>query len=111
MMKKLCLASLFAVSLAGCDAAGEIAGEAIDNEIRTQVANQCETVASNAGVVAERITAVCECTADTFIDDPELTADDIRPARIEEIVNDCTSSTAESAAEPANETPAEDSSV
>jgi len=78
-----------ALILTGCDAASQIAGEAVEGEMRNAVAGQCEQVAENAGIVAGRVGDVCRCTADAFIDDPELTIEDISRANIEAIVNDC----------------------
>ncbi|MBH5322225.1 hypothetical protein [Aurantiacibacter sediminis] len=108
MLRVIGSAALFAAALTGCDAASEIAGDALDNEIRSQIANQCQAVAEGAGVVADRLTEVCDCTAQTYIDDPDLTADDITPARIEEIVNECTQQTGDMNDAPAEETPAEE---
>ncbi len=83
-----------ALALAGCDAATQIAGEAVQGEVRNAVAAQCEQVAENAGIVAGRVAEVCQCSADTFMADSDLTLDDVSRERIEGIVNACAKSTA-----------------
>ncbi len=85
---------LLAGALAGCDAATQIAGEAVEGEVRNVVAAQCEQIAENAGVVAARVTEVCQCSADTFMADPDLTLEDATPGNVEGIVNACAASTA-----------------
>ena len=107
MNAKLIIPAVILLPLSACDAASEIAGDALNSEIRSQVVAQCEAVAENAAIVADRITAVCECSANTFMDDPELTVNDIRPERIEGIVNDCARETGE----PNSAETAEESSV
>ncbi|MFC3100704.1 hypothetical protein ACFODK_07380 [Altererythrobacter lauratis] len=84
---------LCAVSLAGCDAAADIAGDAIRAEARNAVIQQCQQASQEAGIVAGRIASICECSADTFLADQSFTAADIDPARLEEILNGCVART------------------
>ena len=84
---------LFAGSLTACDAATQIAGEAIEGEVRNVVATQCEQIAENMGIVAGRVSEVCRCSADTFMDDPDLTLEDATRENVEGIVNACTART------------------
>ncbi len=94
-------------SLSGCDAATQIAGDAVKGEVRNVVVAQCEQIAQNAGVVAARVTEVCQCSADTFMADPDLTLEDATPAKVEGIVNDCAASTSETNADSTKTSPAE----
>ncbi len=84
---------LLAGALSGCDAATQIAGDAVQGEVRNAVAAQCEQIAQNAGVVAARVTEVCQCSADRFMADPDLSLDDATPGNVEAIVNACAAST------------------
>ncbi len=86
--------ALAMLALTGCDAAQQIAGEAMQGEVRNAVAAQCEQVAEGAGIVAGRVTEVCRCSADTFMADSDLTLEDVSRERIEGIVNACAKSTA-----------------
>ncbi|OBX20520.1 hypothetical protein A9995_02080 [Erythrobacter sp. QSSC1-22B] len=98
---------LLAGALSGCDAATQIAGEAVEGEVRNVVAAQCEQVAQNMGVVAARVSEVCQCSADTFMADPDLTLEDATPANVEGIVNACAASTRETNADSTETLPAE----
>ena len=80
---------LCAVSLAGCDAASQIGGDVVQGEVRNAVAAQCQQVAEGAGIVAGRVAEVCQCAADTFMADSDLTLEDVSRTRVEGIVNDC----------------------
>lgn len=84
---------LLAGSLSGCDAATQIAGEAVQGEVRNVVAAQCEQIAQNAGLISARVAEVCQCSADRFMADPDLTLEDATPANVEGIVNACAAST------------------
>ena len=81
-------------TLTACDAATQIAGEAVQGEIRNAVALQCQEASQGAGIVAGRVAEVCECTADSFMADRQLTLDDVSRERIEGLVNQCTARTA-----------------
>ena len=76
-------------SLAACDAATQIAGDAVQGEMRNAIASQCQQVAEGAGIVAGQVAQVCECSAETFMADPDLTLEDVSRERIEGIVNEC----------------------
>lgn len=76
-------------SLTACDAATQIAGEAVEGEVRNAIAGQCQQVAEGVGIVAGQVAQVCECSADTFLADPDLTLGDVSRERIEGIVNEC----------------------
>ncbi|WP_338244143.1 hypothetical protein [Aurantiacibacter hainanensis] len=93
MKLPIVLLVLGTVSLSGCDAASDIAGDALEGELRNAVTAQCQQVAENASIAAPRISQVCECVADTYIEDPDLTLDDISRERVTSIVNDCAAST------------------
>lgn len=89
MRTQALLAVAAACTLAACDAVSQIAGEAVTGEARNMVAAQCQQVAGGAGIVAGRVTEVCQCAADSLMADPDLTPADISRARVEAIVNDC----------------------
>lgn len=93
MLRKSLALVLVAGSLAGCDAATQIAGEAVEGEVRNAVAAQCEQMAESTGIVAARVAEVCQCAAETFMDDPDLTLEDATRENLEGIVNACTAST------------------
>ena len=93
MRTSLILPILAAVSLAGCDAATQIAGEAVQGELRNAVIAQCQQASEGAGIAAGRVAEVCACAAQTYVEDPDLTLDDITRERIEGVINDCTSQT------------------
>ena len=93
MPKKTLAIALCALSLAGCDAATQIAGEAVEGEVRNAIAAQCEQVAESTGIVAARVAEVCQCSADTFMADPDLTLEDVTRENVEGIVNACARST------------------
>ena len=79
--------------LAGCDAATQIAGDAVQEEVRNAVSAQCLQISDGTGLVAGRVVEICECAADTYVNDPDLTLDDISRERVEGIVNDCAART------------------
>ena len=108
MLRKSLALVLLAGSLAGCDAATQIAGEAVQGEVRNAVAAQCEQVADGAGIVAARVAEVCQCSADTFMADPDLTLDDVTRERVEGIVNACAERTAPANGNTANAVTAEE---
>ncbi|GGD54745.1 hypothetical protein GRI62_03915 [Erythrobacter arachoides] len=95
------------VSLPGCDAATQIAGDALEGEIGNAVTAQCLQVAESAGIVAGRVAQVCECTANAFVTDPDLTIEDASPQRIEGIVNQCATETGGAAGSVSDTLPAE----
>ena len=76
-------------SLSACDAATEIAGDAIAAEARSQYLAQCESVAESVGIPAERVTTACDCTADDFANDLAEGQLQIDRARIEEVLKIC----------------------
>ena len=78
-----------ALALASCDAATQIAGDAVQGEARNMVAAQCQQATEGAGIIAGRVAEVCRCAADTFMADRDLSPADISRERIETIVNDC----------------------
>lgn len=78
-----------ALALAGCDAATQIAGDAVQGEARNLVAAQCQQVSEGAGIVAGRIAEVCACAADTFVAERDFNPANINRARVEAIVNEC----------------------
>ena len=89
-MTKVAICALAVFALSGCDMASEMAGDAIKGEVRTQYIERCQGVAESAGIAAERISAACECSADTFAED--FAADgslDIDRARIEDVLRMC----------------------
>ena len=93
MLKPRLTAAIAAVLLAGCDAATEIAGDTFEGEARNAISAQCQQISESAGIAAGRIAEVCECSADTFLADPDLTLADVSRERIEGIVNDCAATT------------------
>ena len=93
MIRRAALVALAALSLAGCDAATQIAGDAVQSQVRNTVAAQCEQMSENAGIVSARIAEVCQCSADTYMADADLTLDDVTRERVEGIVNACAEST------------------
>ena len=107
-MSKVFLAGFAMLALAGCDAATQIAGDAVEGEVRTAVVDRCQQFADNAGIVADRINAVCECSADRFLADEDLTLADVNRENIEGIVNQCAADTAPGAGGATDTTPAEE---
>ena len=101
MFKRAILLSVGVLGLAGCDAATQIAGDAVEGEARNAIVAQCEQVSANAGIAAGRVSQVCQCSADTFLADPDLTIDDVSRERLTAIVNACAEKTS---AEPAGST-------
>ena len=93
MLRNSFALALVAGSRAGCDAATQIAGEAVQGEMRNAVAAQCEQMAESAGIVGARVAEVCQCSADTFMADPDLTLEDVTRENVEGIVNGCARST------------------
>ena len=108
MLGKSLALMLVAGSLADCDAAKEIAGDAVAGEVRNAVAAQCEQMAGSAGIVGARVAEVCQCSADTFMADPDLTLEDVTRERVEGIVNDCAERTGAAAGNAADTTTAEE---
>ncbi|WP_067677536.1 hypothetical protein [Tsuneonella dongtanensis] len=96
------------LALAGCDAATQIAGDAVQGEMRNAVTAQCQQAAEGAGIVAGRVAEVCECAVQTFVADKDLNLDDISPTRIEGIVNQCAAQTGGSTTEAEQTMPAEE---
>ena len=97
-MKRLIMPLLAIAMLGACDAASDIAGEAIKGEVRTQYIAQCESVAEGAGIAAPQISAACECSADDF--EQDFAADgqlEINPDRIEEVLKTCVQESGEAA--------------
>ena len=88
----LALAPLLLVA-AGCDAATEIAGDALESELRSGVVMQCEQVAEGAGVASARVAAVCQCSADKFVAEGVPAMSDITPDRLRGIVDACVAQT------------------
>lgn len=89
MFAKPMAAIMAFAALAGCDAATQIAGDAVQAEARNAVTAQCSQVAEGAGIVAGRVAAVCECAVQTFVADANLTLEGVSRARIQGIVNQC----------------------
>ena len=87
------LLALCTMPLAACDAATEIAGDAIRTETRNTIVDQCQQMSENAGIAANRVASVCECTADAFLADESFSMADIDPSRLEGLVNTCTAQT------------------
>ena len=98
-IRTIMVLGLAAASLAGCDAATTIAGDAVRAETRNAVVAQCQEAAQGAGIVAGRIGSVCECSADAFLADEPFSMADLDPARLEEILNSCVAQTGPSAAD------------
>ena len=74
-----------ALALASCEA-GEPQTE---SAFRAELIGQCERGAANAGVAAERIPGVCECSADRLIEGGATDLAAIDRARVEEILSIC----------------------
>lgn len=80
---------LIALSLAGCDAATELAGDAIKDQIRTEFVNQCEQIAQDNGIASENVGPACECAADDLAEDAADGSLEVNQARIEELLRSC----------------------
>jgi len=93
MITRIIVFGVAALALAGCDAATQIAGEAVQGEVRNAIDAQCRQVAEGAGIVASRVADVCGCTVETFLADGDVSLADVSPAKVEEIVNRCARST------------------
>ena len=88
-MYRFALLPIALIGLAGCDAATEMAGDAIAAEVRTQYLAQCEGVAESAGIASANVAAACECSADNFATDLAEGELQIDTARIEEVLKTC----------------------
>ena len=88
-MKRIALALTALASLTACDAATELAGSALAEELRTQYIARCEGVAENIGIASENVTSACECSADDFAKDMSDGELQIDQARIEEVLKTC----------------------
>jgi hypothetical protein len=93
-MSRVSLLSLpVLLAVGGCEAASEIAGDTLESELRSVVVAQCEEVASSAGIAAGRVSAVCQCSADKFKADTNLTIGDVSRERLQGIVEACVAQT------------------
>ncbi len=90
--KHLFVASMLA-SLAGCDMATEIASDTLETEVRGAVQLQCQEFAAGAGIAAGRVAAVCQCSADKFVADRQLSVSAISRERLRTIVEGCVAQT------------------
>ncbi len=79
--------------LGSCDAATEIAGDTLQGEMRRGVVVQCQQVAEGAGIAAGRVSAVCQCAADTFMADGPPSLADINREKLQGIVDACVAQT------------------
>ncbi|EAQ30553.1 hypothetical protein NAP1_07235 [Erythrobacter sp. NAP1] len=96
-----------ALALTACDAATEMAGDAIKDQIRTEVVSQCEQIAQDNGITSENVTPACECAADRLAEDASDASLDINRETIEELLRTCSASAAgEADAAPAEAPPA-----
>lgn len=93
MLKRLPLLVVLPLTLAACDVATEIAGDTLEAESRRAVVAQCAQVADGTGIAADRVGAVCECSADTLVADGAPSLSDINRARLESIVRACVAQT------------------
>jgi hypothetical protein len=89
MIPRAALIVVAITGLAGCDAATQIAGDAVQGEARSLMAAQCQQVSESAGIVAGRVAEVCECATDTFVAQRDFNPTNINRGRVEAIVNDC----------------------
>ncbi|MGI8944488.1 MAG: hypothetical protein ACR2FJ_09730 [Qipengyuania sp.] len=108
MLKRAILLPLCVLSLAGCDAATQIAGETVEGEARSAIAAQCRQFSEGAGIAAGRIAEVCQCSADTVMADPDLTLADMSRERLEGIVNECAARTGPASGKETATTPTEE---
>ena len=81
------------LTLSGCDAAKEIAGDTLEAELRNTIVMQCEGVAEGAGVAAGRVSAVCQCSADKMTAEGVPTMADVTPQRLQGIITACVAET------------------
>ncbi|MHA7818693.1 MAG: hypothetical protein ACX930_03485 [Erythrobacter sp.] len=78
-----------ALSLAGCDAAADLAGDAIKDQIRTEFVNQCEQIAQDNNIASENVGPACECAADDLAADAADGSLEVNQARVEELLRSC----------------------
>ena len=93
MTRTALLSLTLLLALGGCDAATEIAGDTLETEMRGAIVAQCEEVASGAGIAAGRVSAVCQCSAEKFKADTNLTLADVSRERLQGIVEACVAET------------------
>ncbi len=72
---------------------GDAAMQQLDGEIRQAAAEQCQQVAENAGVAADLVRPVCECTTDKLLEGGAAELAQIDTARIEEVLKGCLAET------------------
>lgn len=80
---------LSTLALAGCDAAMS----ELDNKLRDGFVGQCQQVSENIGVPSERVTQICECSADKFMEGDASERTQIDRAKVEEILTVCMNET------------------
>jgi hypothetical protein len=100
MLNRALVIAATSLALAGCDAATQIAGEAVAGEVRGAVDTQCREIAAGAGIVADRVADVCSCSVEAIMADGDVSLADLNPAEVERTVNSCARSTG-AAANPA----------
>jgi len=54
------------VALGGCDAAGDVAGRALGEQVRVTFIERCEQIAADSGIQSGNLTSACSCAADEF---------------------------------------------
>ena len=98
----ICLASV-TISLTACDAAGEMAGDVIKEQIRTEFVSRCEQTAQDSGIASDAVGPACECAADNLAKDAADGSLEINQERLEELLQSCGASALEQGGDAAAE--------
>lgn len=90
-MRKLTLICLpiLALSLSACDVAGEMAGDAIKEQIRTEVVSRCEQIALDNGITSANVAPACQCATDNLVQDASDGSLEINQQKILDLLNTC----------------------
>ncbi|KEO91779.1 hypothetical protein EH31_03655 [Erythrobacter longus] len=87
--------ALAALSLTACEAATEMAGDAIKEQIRTEFVAQCEQIAQDNGFASEKVGPACNCVADNLAADAADGSLEVDTQKVEELLRTCGAETGE----------------
>jgi predicted membrane-bound spermidine synthase len=93
MAWRLLLIATALPAVASCDMASEVAADTLESEMRGVVLAQCQEFAAGAGIAAGRVSAVCQCSADRFVADRQLSVSALSRDRLRTIVEGCVAQT------------------
>ncbi len=89
MALRLITLALAVLPLAACDAATDMAGDALGDQVRATFVERCEQLAADNGIEAGMVTGACNCAADNFAEDLQSGELTINRERITEMALTC----------------------